>query len=442
MLLISDITPSQKITFSILLGLWLGVIAVDQPITLPGITVPLQHILGGLLLLASGYASIRFRIISGMFNRFFLTILFYALFCLYLLTAWFFFNNGMLYIEKLQPILLLPTIPFILYIAVSFLADRRVVYTTLWIFILADALLAIAISSYLPRANGLSNNPNATAVFMAFGIILSFFLATGTQNKKQKLFFMAGTLPMLTAISLTASRTGFLCLLLATLSITLWRHYGPKRFLIAAYIISMLFIPVLTQEYRSNRFWGSFTSLIEKNSAGLETKENSEALATAAVSSDVREYGAGQKNVARRWATDKIAFSMFLDAPVFGKGLGGNKKNYGEYYKRGGKVLKRKQPFTTHNAYLSLLSETGLIGFTLYVGFLASTGRLIFEMRANKMQPDTTKHIWLIASYIVFLVAGLTWLIYLKKAFWVCLSIIAAECVEQKERRNPLILPR
>src|SRR4030067_291856 len=59
----------------------------------------------------------------------------------------------------------------------------------------------------------------------------------------------------------------------------------------------------------------------------------------------------------------KSAFSMFLSHPLTGVGIGNCGDAYGKYFKPG------YEYYNAHSAFLTILSETGIIGFIIYTSF-------------------------------------------------------------------------
>ena len=67
-----------------------------------------------------------------------------------------------------------------------------------------------------------------------------------------------------------------------------------------------------------------------------------------------------------------VSWKMFLDQPAFGVGFGLYKKHdiYYLHDRTTELTLERVRDYHQHNVFLSLLTETGLVGLTLYVGVL------------------------------------------------------------------------
>ncbi len=68
-----------------------------------------------------------------------------------------------------------------------------------------------------------------------------------------------------------------------------------------------------------------------------------------------------------------VAWEMFLDRPLLGCGYGQYKLAHNFYLaeRKFGLNLEKARPYVQHNTFLSLLTETGLIGLALFAGMLA-----------------------------------------------------------------------
>jgi O-antigen ligase len=73
----------------------------------------------------------------------------------------------------------------------------------------------------------------------------------------------------------------------------------------------------------------------------------------------------------------RVAWNMFLDRPLFGCGFGHYKDESVNYLadRTTDLPLEAARPYVQHNAFLALLTETGLVGLTLWVAVLALWGR-------------------------------------------------------------------
>lgn len=77
------------------------------------------------------------------------------------------------------------------------------------------------------------------------------------------------------------------------------------------------------------------------------------------------------------------AIKLFLDSPIFGIGWGNFKYSFTKYY------IYTANQNNTHNVYLQLLCETGIIGFVITMSAMLvsaiSIGRILTKWRKNKI---------------------------------------------------------
>lgn len=76
----------------------------------------------------------------------------------------------------------------------------------------------------------------------------------------------------------------------------------------------------------------------------------------------------------------KLAITLFIRNPIFGVGWGGYKYYYREYIWGGWNI--KTSLLNTHNVYLQVLCETGIVGFTIFVYiFYCLLRKVIIEVR-------------------------------------------------------------
>jgi len=85
-----------------------------------------------------------------------------------------------------------------------------------------------------------------------------------------------------------------------------------------------------------------------------------------------------------------VSWKMFLDRPLLGVGFGHFPEAKLPYLADRSTSLNLKpiRPYVHHNTFLSLLTETGLIGLGLYLAVLAGWGRAAWVLARNSDAPD------------------------------------------------------
>ncbi|NOY43583.1 MAG: O-antigen ligase family protein [Planctomycetes bacterium] len=108
-----------------------------------------------------------------------------------------------------------------------------------------------------------------------------------------------------------------------------------------------------------------------------------------------KDPGSSSHSVYQRASFVYVSMNMFADAPMFGCG-------FGRFYDRKIPYLadRRQQieleslrELDHHNTFLSLLTETGMVGFALFVGLLIGWGRAAWQIAS-----DTTAEHWVKAQ--------------------------------------------
>ncbi len=131
--------------------------------------------------------------------------------------------------------------------------------------------------------------------------------------------------------------------------------------------------------------------------------------------------GSAGHSVYQRLSFLHVSLRMFADNPITGCG-------FGRFYDRKMPYLSERtqqielesiRKLDHHNTYLSLLTETGLIGFSLFVGMLAAWGRLAWNLAR-----DATAENWMRAQGLFGLA---TLFVYMVNAMFHDLTLNAHE---------------
>ncbi|MFL0363973.1 O-antigen ligase family protein [Pseudobacillus sp. 179-B 2D1 NHS] len=235
-----------------------------------------------------------------------------------------------------------------------------------------------------PRLIGLLEDPN---LYVFYNMIFFTYFLTNMTSWRNKAGF---ALCMLTTV-LTFSRGGILSMLLIILLYTAISHSAARwRTLGTLGIISIAagYIAVV---------------VMKVNIVGLIGKRIED------FSSD---GGSGRFEL---WSR---AWNYFLEHPVVGIGADNfieyNKAHYGE-------------SLYTHNTFLQILSESGLIGFSLYFLFLL----LVFIQLMNRHLRRA--HLYLLLCFVAFLLQIMSLSLIINEVFLLYLAVLST--VLRKEKR-------
>jgi O-antigen ligase len=223
------------------------------------------------------------------------------------------------------------------------------------------------------RAGGLSGQPNATARYLVTSVIFFEYFFSQYNKPFIKLFSLIGIIISGIAVFFTYSRTGILLLLLG---IYLLFSLKKSRSLRANLVISTIFILIY--------FWLNSIEIFSI------LKSISESIIT------------GSNTIGLRYRIWDAGWRMWLDHFFSGVGIG-NYSKFLPYYS----AEFENRPLVAHNTYLSILAETGFVGFIIFMGIIIISIRNFFLSFVNRGDRFTDLHITWFITFIILLV-GLT----------------------------------
>jgi O-antigen ligase len=212
---------------------------------------------------------------------------------------------------------------------------------------------AVAHRLFGQRIYSLFGDPNNFAGFL--NTVFPFFLCSTIyfaklKNNRKFLWFLLATLTVFFVFVMTLSRSGWLGLFSGLVVIgwykraQIFRAANWKYFLVALIVCVIFFAQI-------------YQYLYFVVSARLEEME----------SRQIHLY------------LVQSAFQMFLSHPLTGVGLGNFGEAYGKYFKPG------YEYYNAHSAFLTILSETGIIGFIIYISFYIFVLRQILLFFRNSV---------------------------------------------------------
>jgi O-antigen ligase len=253
--------------------------------------------------------------------------------------------------------------------------------TFMWIFAIVGLVTGIiSISqgnigdtiSASTRAAGLSGNPNSNGRYLVVAMTFFYYLRSSSKNWLLKTVAMFGILVTFVAVFFTLSRTSILLLIAAVILTVLFKL--RKNFSVYSITIFLLAFIILISFYE--QIIGILNSIIPSITLGTDT-------------------------VGVRYKLWQAGLRMWQENPIFGVGIG-KFTNYLPIY---GYDLNPHYWFSQlHNAYISALVETGLIGFILYFALIILTFRNFWMSKfENNVELTTLRNVW----FVVFLIVAL-----------------------------------
>jgi O-antigen ligase len=248
------------------------------------------------------------------------------------------------------------------------------------IFIQAASVAMVATVSVLkghntPRLEGVLNGMYFNANDLAFALVLSlpFCLAFFLQARgfPRKAVWMVGMMFMGIALVLTASRAGFVCLLISG-SVMLW-HFGVKgkrpQLILGTFVVAAILLMV----------------------AGGRLKDRFVALSGQA---DVAEDQSAYGSYLQRKELMIAAVRAIGRYPVYGLGVG-NFTSWAGYWRE------------VHNSYLEMGAEGGVPALVLYLLFFARGFANLKQLRKRRdLEPHVKLFVGALHSSLVGFVVG------------------------------------
>jgi len=196
------------------------------------------------------------------------------------------------------------------------------------------------------RLSGLSGNPNEFAVMCVISLACLNFFNTGNTTLKVKFLTYAAAGITLFGLVFSISRTG----------------------LVAAIIVSLILIMLRLRGRLSRIYTKSFSAVpIMLFVLGF-------GLTLVIIPSDYRDLWVGSiyKEISTNTGTTgirielwRISSEIFLEHPIIGVGTG----NFPKYAAEKWSLQRSYRDAVVHNTYISVLTETGLVGFVIFMLF-------------------------------------------------------------------------
>jgi O-antigen ligase len=269
-------------------------------------------------------------------------------------------------------------------------------------FLQKPSIHALLGSSYEFRTGGWIRDPNDVALMLDMAIILTYFIFKSLKNKYMKILYLTSIFLCISAVILTLSRGGLIALFLIFVIIL----YQERKNKILMTIITIIIISIMF-------LFGSYIF------SRLST---------------LSQLGSLQdKSLYLRLNLVKIAFKAIFHSPLFGVGLG-DFPSYTRYFFSDSQLTNT----VTHNAWLHIASETGLIGLFMYIMVFVT---LIKSLNKNekfvKMKGLLENFFYLKGlkyALIIFIIPATFLSVHHKTFIWVYWSLSLCMCnIQNKE---------
>ena len=192
-------------------------------------------------------------------------------------------------------------------------------------------------------------NPNDYAAYMIFplGLCLAVFLAEKSKLLKQASFLGLVAIPLL--IFMTQSRGAILALGAGVMTFILTQGKGRAKTLLAVGAIAAVVVV-----FAPSGVWSRLNSLKSATESGNLTQAND------------------SRSAEQRFEIWRVALKVHQAFPITGVGWGAYPNAHSEYSRRSGIAVIAGGARDAHNTYLTVLCESGWVGFLLWMGMIMS----------------------------------------------------------------------
>lgn len=241
------------------------------------------------------------------------------------------------------------------------------------------------------RASGLTEGANSASRYFVIAIAFLFYLWTTISGRFSRLLFMTGLIICFFGLLFTVSRTGYI-LLLAVLGLTIIMGYNLRyRFQILVFFALVLGVFLFFSDNILFLLRSIFPAIVS-----------------------------GSDTIGLRYALWAAGWRMWLAYPIQGVGIG--MFRFELPYFAENTLNPRFLALVSHNMYVQMLSETGIVGFFLFIFLLAKTLQSLWRLIHSTDEISSVYKVWL-TVFVVMLLGGLTKTDHIDKMLWITIGI-------------------
>lgn len=242
------------------------------------------------------------------------------------------------------------------------------------------------------RSEGFVDNPNAAARYFTVAMVFLSYLRSITKRSLLRLFILGGIFITYLGVFYTVSRTGILLMFAAQGLILLLQSKGRQRIgVIVTFVVGLVLLWLF-----SNSIFGIIESIFptiinQEDTFGLRIN---------------------------LW---KSGLMMWLDHPIRGVGIGMYiRKLYLYIFSLEG-IHRTKS--VTHNTYIQVLAETGIVGFILFMQMIYNAIKNLWPKNSpRKSSQIALRNAWFI-GFVVMLLGGITKSDHADKLSWMVMGV-------------------
>ena len=242
------------------------------------------------------------------------------------------------------------------------------------------------------RIAGLATNANQAARYFVVAMVFFYYLRIKTEAPFAKLLFLIGIIVTFLGVFFTVSRSGILLLFGAVGLIFILRSKIKQRVGLILLVVMGLFILSLFSDSIFRIIQGIFPAISE-----------------------------GTDTVGLRYNLWRAGWRMWLDYPVQGIGIGNYNSNLWRYmFDMAGPT---RGSASSHNTFVQVLSETGIIGFIIFMAMLINAFKHFWPSKHKPVDGDEDlRDMWFIILMVIT-VGGVTITDLANKLLWMVMGI-------------------
>ncbi|MDD4578201.1 MAG: O-antigen ligase family protein [Anaerolineaceae bacterium] len=242
------------------------------------------------------------------------------------------------------------------------------------------------------RVAGLATNANQAARYFVIALVFFYYLRIKTKSPFNKLLYLVGILVTFIGVFFTVSRSGILLLFGAFGLILIFQPRVKNK----VGLVILLVVGLIVLSFFSDSIFRIIRDIFPAIQQGTDT-------------------------VGLRYNLWKAGWRMWLDHPFNGVGIGQYNQNLRRYMIN--MVGPTRGSLSSHNTYVQVLSETGIVGFTLFMGMLINAFKHLWPSASRSLnENEDLRNAWFIILLIIS-VGGITITDLANKILWMVLGI-------------------
>mgnify|MGYP000895446580 CR=1 FL=1 len=242
------------------------------------------------------------------------------------------------------------------------------------------------------RVAGLATNANQAARYFVIALVFFYYLRIKTNSSFNKLLYLVGILVTFIGVFFTVSRSGILLLFGAFGLILIFQPRVKNK----VGLVILLVVGLIVLSFFSDSIFRIIRDIFPAIQEGTDT-------------------------VGLRYNLWKAGWRMWLDHPFNGVGIGQYNQNLRRYMIN--MVGPTRGSLSSHNTYVQVLSETGIVGFTLFMGMLINAFKHLWPSASRSLnENEDLRNAWFIILLIIS-VGGITITDLANKILWMVLGI-------------------